>query len=96
MPRGTYLLAIDLGTSGCKAALVSVHGRVVAWCPHALETRILPGVYDRAAIGVETPRCSACAKSTPGGSGLGSAALDWLREEHSGLSGDVKAGSTPY
>ena len=38
-----YVLAIDLGTSGCKAALVSVHGRVVAWCFHAVETRILPG-----------------------------------------------------
>ena len=43
MPTGKYVLAIDLGTSGCKAALVSVHGRVVAWCFHAVETRILPG-----------------------------------------------------
>jgi len=43
MPSGKYVLAIDLGTSGCKAALVSVHGRVVSWSFHAVETRILPG-----------------------------------------------------
>ena len=43
MPSSTYVLAIDLGTSGCKAALVSVHGRVVAWCFHAVDLRILPG-----------------------------------------------------
>jgi len=43
MPSGKYVLAIDLGTSGCKAALVSVDGRVMAWCFHAVETRILPG-----------------------------------------------------
>jgi xylulokinase len=36
-----YVLAVDLGTSGCKAALVSVHGRVVAWRFHAVDTRIL-------------------------------------------------------
>jgi xylulokinase len=43
MSSGKYVLAIDLGSSGCKAALVSVHGRVVAWrfCP--VETQILPG-----------------------------------------------------
>ena len=43
MPVDKYVLAIDLGTSGCKAALVSVQGQVVAWCFHAVETRILPG-----------------------------------------------------
>jgi xylulokinase len=42
MSNGKYVLAIDLGTSGCKAALVSIHGRVVAWRFHAVETRILP------------------------------------------------------
>jgi xylulokinase len=42
MSNDKYVLAIDLGTSGCKAALVSVHGRVVAWGFRALETRILP------------------------------------------------------
>jgi xylulokinase len=43
MSSDKYVLAIDLGTSGCKAALVSVHGRVMAWCFHSVETRILPG-----------------------------------------------------
>ena len=43
MANDKYVLAIDLGTSGCKAALVSVHGRVAAWCFHSVETRILPG-----------------------------------------------------
>jgi len=42
MPSGKYILAIDLGTSGCKAALVSVHGEVVAWRFHAVQTEILP------------------------------------------------------
>jgi xylulokinase len=42
MSDGKYVLAIDLGTSGCKAALVSIHGRVVAWRFRAVETRILP------------------------------------------------------
>jgi xylulokinase len=41
MSSGKYVLAIDLGTSGCKAALVSVHGRVAAWQFHAVETQIL-------------------------------------------------------
>ncbi len=43
MASGKYVLAIDLGTSGCKAALVSTHGRVAAWCFHPVDTRILPG-----------------------------------------------------
>jgi xylulokinase len=43
MPTHEYVLAIDLGTSGCKAALVSVHGQVVDWCFRAVETHILPG-----------------------------------------------------
>ena len=43
MSSGKYVLAIDLGSSGCKAALVSVHGRVMAWRFRAVETRILPG-----------------------------------------------------
>jgi xylulokinase len=42
MSSGKYVLAIDLGTSGCKAALVSVHGQVVAWRFDAVETQILP------------------------------------------------------
>jgi len=43
MPSGRYVLAIDLGTSGCKAALVSAHGCVAAWCFQPVETRILAG-----------------------------------------------------
>lgn len=42
MPRDSYILAVDLGTSGCKAALVSAHGEVVAWRFHPVETEILP------------------------------------------------------
>jgi xylulokinase len=36
-------LAIDLGTSGCKAALVDYTGRVRAWAFRAVPTVILPG-----------------------------------------------------
>ena len=42
MSNGKYVLAIDLGTSGCKAAVVSLRGRVVTWRFCAVETRILP------------------------------------------------------
>ena len=42
MSSGKYVLAIDLGTSGCKAALVSAHGKVVAWQFHAVKTQIIP------------------------------------------------------
>jgi len=42
MSNDKYVLAIDLGTSGCKAALVSTRGRVVTWRFHPVETRILP------------------------------------------------------
>ncbi len=38
-----YILAVDLGTSGCKAALVSVAGEVVAWEFEAVATLLLPG-----------------------------------------------------
>jgi len=37
-----YVLAIDLGTSGCKAALVSVHGQVAAWEFEAVQTHLFP------------------------------------------------------
>ena len=37
-----YVLAVDLGTSGCKAALVSVRGRVVAWEFESVETQLFP------------------------------------------------------
>lgn len=38
-----HVLAVDLGTSGCKVALVSAHGKVVAWAFHPVETLLLPG-----------------------------------------------------
>jgi len=38
-----WILAIDLGTSGCKAALVSAAGRVAAWEFEGVETILLPG-----------------------------------------------------
>jgi xylulokinase len=41
-PGEAYVLAVDLGTSGCKAALVSVHGRVVAWEFESVETQLFP------------------------------------------------------
>ncbi len=37
-----YILAIDLGTSGCKAALVSVRGRVAAWEFQEVPLHLLP------------------------------------------------------
>jgi xylulokinase len=37
-----YVLAVDLGTSGCKAALVSVRGQVVAWEFEGVETLLFP------------------------------------------------------
>jgi xylulokinase len=37
-----HVLAIDLGTSGCKAALVSVSGTVVGWEFEGVETLLFP------------------------------------------------------
>lgn len=37
------ILAIDLGTSGLKAALVAADGTVTGWAQRALELRVLPG-----------------------------------------------------
>lgn len=37
------VLAVDLGTSGCKTALVSLEGRVIAWAFEAVTTQVLPG-----------------------------------------------------
>ncbi len=42
MPDDKYILAIDLGTSGCKTALVSAHGTVVAWEYQPVRTLVLP------------------------------------------------------
>ena len=39
----SYILAIDLGTSGAKVALVSVHGRVAGWEFEPVPLHVLPG-----------------------------------------------------
>jgi xylulokinase len=38
-----HVLAVDLGTSGCKTALVSLSGQVVAWAFQPVATQLLPG-----------------------------------------------------
>ena len=40
---GPFILAVDLGTSGCKTALVGIDGQVAAWAFRPVELRILPG-----------------------------------------------------
>ena len=40
---GKYVLAVDLGTSGVKAALIAVNGRVVAWESEPVALHVLPG-----------------------------------------------------
>jgi len=37
-----YVLAVDLGTSGCKTALVSMRGEMAAWAFEPVETRLIP------------------------------------------------------
>lgn len=37
-----YVLAVDLGTSGCKCALVSLHGEVAAWAFEPVDTHFHP------------------------------------------------------
>lgn len=39
----TVVLAVDLGTSGCKTALVSLDGHVLAWAFRPVELHLLPG-----------------------------------------------------
>jgi len=39
-----YVLAVDLGTSGCKTALVSRSGQVLGWAFYAVETHLVGGV----------------------------------------------------
>lgn len=41
-PATQWILSIDLGTSGCKAALVSAGGTVAAWEFESVETMLLP------------------------------------------------------
>ena len=43
-PQNTkYVLSVDLGTSGCKTALVSCDGQVLAWKYREVATHLLPG-----------------------------------------------------
>lgn len=41
--RNEHVLAIDLGTSGCKAAIVDLAGTVKAWEFREIDTLLLPG-----------------------------------------------------
>ena len=43
MPAAPYVLAVDLGTSGAKAALVTFQGRIAGWAFAPVDTHILPG-----------------------------------------------------
>ena len=43
MKDNPCILAVDLGTSGCKTAVVDIQGRVVAWAFEPVETLLLPG-----------------------------------------------------
>lgn len=43
MPDRPYVLAIDLGTSACKAAVVSLDGEVLGWASEPLTTYLFPG-----------------------------------------------------
>ena len=43
LPPPPFILAVDLGTSGCKTALVGLDGRVAAWAFVEVPLRILPG-----------------------------------------------------
>jgi len=42
MGNGPFLLAVDLGASGCKSALVSVSDRIAAWDFQELPQHVLP------------------------------------------------------
>jgi len=41
MASGKYILAIDLGTSGCKSAVVGLDGRVVQWAFQPVKTEMI-------------------------------------------------------
>jgi xylulokinase len=43
MAENTCILAVDLGTSGCKTAVVDLAGNVIAWAFAPVETHLLPG-----------------------------------------------------
>lgn len=40
----TYILSLDLGTSGCKVGLISLTGRVVAWAFRPVPVAVVDGV----------------------------------------------------
>ena len=42
-PNSTYILAVDLGTSGCKVALVAEDGSVAGWAFRPVGVRIIDG-----------------------------------------------------
>jgi len=42
-PAEWYVLAVDLGTSGVKAALIAVDGRMAGWEAELVELHVLPG-----------------------------------------------------
>ena len=42
-PAGRHVLAVDLGTSGVKVALISVEGRVAGWESEPVALHVLPG-----------------------------------------------------
>jgi sugar (pentulose or hexulose) kinase len=43
MTVSRYVLAVDLGTSGAKVALIGIDGRVAAWESEPVELIVLPG-----------------------------------------------------
>lgn len=43
MPKPPYVLAVDLGTSACKTAIVSLAGEVLQWESEPVKTFFLPG-----------------------------------------------------
>ena len=42
MEKTAYILAVDLGTSGCKSALISISGQVIAWEFQEVPLQVLP------------------------------------------------------
>ena len=42
MEKTSYILAVDLGTSGCKSALISITGQVVGWEFQEVPLQVLP------------------------------------------------------
>ena len=51
-----YVLAVDLGTSGAKVALIGVDGRVAAWENEPVALHVLPGGGAEQALRAKTSR----------------------------------------